>query len=190
IEVNGEGLILTTEQCLLNPNRNPHLNRNQLEGILKDYLGAEKVLWLGEGVAGDDTDGHIDDIARFVSADTVVTVVEEDPADANYAPLQDNWKRLQAMTDLKGRSLKVIALPMPGRVEAEGEPLPASYANFYIANKVVLVPVYGHANDAKALAILGKLFSNRRMVPIDCRDLVWGMGALHCVTQQQPLPSS
>ena len=186
IEVNGEGLILTTEQCLLNPNRNPHLNKNQIEGILKDYLGGEKVLWLGEGVAGDDTDGHIDDIARFVSADTVVTVVEEDPSEANYAPLQDNWKRLHAMTDLKGRPLKVLALPMPGRVEAEGEALPASYANFYIANEVVLVPVYGHANDAKALAILGKLFSNRRMVPIDCRDLVWGMGAIHCVTQQQP----
>ncbi|HKY62099.1 MAG TPA: agmatine deiminase family protein [bacterium] len=186
IEVNGEGLILTTEQCLLHPNRNPHLNKNQIEGILKDYLGGEKVLWLGEGVAGDDTDGHIDDIARFVSADTVVTVVEEDPSEANYAPLQDNWKRLHAMTDLKGRPLKVLALPMPGRVEAEGEPLPASYANFYIANEVVLVPVYGHANDAKALAILSKLFSNRRMVPIDCRDLVWGMGAIHCVTQQQP----
>lgn len=186
IEVNGEGLILTTEQCLLNPNRNPHLNKNQIEGILKDYLGAEKVLWLGEGVAGDDTDGHIDDIARFVSTDTVVTVVEEDPSDPNYAPLQDNWKRLQTMTDLRGRPLKAIALPMPGRVEAEGEPLPASYANFYIANEVVLLPVYGHANDAKALAILAKLFSNRRIVPIDCRDLVWGMGALHCVTQQQP----
>jgi agmatine deiminase len=189
IEVNGEGLVLTTEQCLLNPNRNPKLNKGQIEAILKDYLGAEKVLWLGEGVAGDDTDGHIDDIARFVATDVVVTVVEEDPADENYRPLQDNLKRLQAMTDLKGRPLKILTLPMPGRVEAEGEPLPASYANFYIANEVVLVPVYGHPNDAKALALLAKVFSSRRMVPIDCRDLVWGMGAIHCVTQQQPLRS-
>jgi len=188
IEVNGEGLILTTEQCLLNPNRNPHLSKGQIEAILKDYLGGEKVLWLGEGVAGDDTDGHIDDIARFVAADTIVTVVEEDPADGNYLALQDNLKRLEAMTDLRGRPLKIIPLPMPGRLEAEGEPLPASYANFYIANGVVLVPVYGHENDAKALSILAKLFPGRRMLGIDCRDLVWGMGALHCVTQQQPHP--
>jgi agmatine deiminase len=186
IEVNGEGLILTTEQCLLNPNRNPHLSKGQIEGLLKDYLGGEKVLWLGEGVAGDDTDGHIDDIARFVAWDTIVTVVEEDPADGNYLALQDNLNRLKLMTDLKGRPLKIVTLPMPGRIEAEGEPLPASYANFYIANGVVLVPVYGHSNDARALATLTKLFPGRRMVPIDCRDLVWGMGAIHCVTQQQP----
>jgi agmatine deiminase len=139
-------------------------------------------------VAGDDTDGHIDDIARFVSETTVVIAVEEDPADANYAPLQDNLRRLQAARDPRGRPYEVVTLPMPGPVLADGEPLPASYANFYVANGVVLLPVYGHANDRRAADVLQRLFPSRRVVPIDCEPLVWGMGAIHCVTQQQPRP--
>ncbi len=186
IDVNGRGCLLTTEQCLLNPNRNPALSKAEIETYLRDYLGVAKVLWLGEGIEGDDTDGHVDDIARFVAPDTIVTVVEEDPAEGNFKPLQENLKRLQAMTDAEGRRFQIVTLPMPGRVESDEGPLPASYANFYIANGVVLVPVYGHANDARVLETLGRLFPGRRVLGIDCRDLVWGMGALHCVTQQQP----
>jgi agmatine deiminase len=188
IDVNGAGVVLTTEQCLLNANRNPGLSKDGIERALCDYLGASHVLWLGEGVAGDDTDGHIDDIARFVSETTVVIAVEEDPADANYAPLQDNLRRLQAARDPRGRPYEVVTLPMPGPVLADGEPLPASYANFYVANGVVLLPVYGHANDRRAADVLQRLFPSRRVVPIDCEPLVWGMGAIHCVTQQQPRP--
>ncbi|MFO1519947.1 MAG: agmatine deiminase family protein [bacterium] len=190
IEVNGQGTVLTTEQCLLNANRNPKLFKNEIEKYLKDYLGAKQVLWLGEGVAGDDTDGHVDDITRFVAADTIVTVVEEDPEDENYAPLQENLKRLRSMKNLDGKPFKLLTLPMPGRVEDdEGERLPASYANFYIANGVVLVPLYRHANDAKALGILKGCFPDRKIVGIECNDLIWGMGAIHCVTQQQPASS-
>jgi agmatine deiminase len=186
IDVNGAGVVLTTEQCLLNKNRNPRLGRDEIERALRDYLGAQHILWLGEGVAGDDTDGHIDDIARFVATDTIVCAVEEDPADANYHPLQDNLQRLQHARDPHGRPYRVITLPMPGPVPAEGDPLPASYANFYIANNVVLLPVYGHANDRRAVEILQPLFPDRHVVPINCEPLVWGMGAIHCVTQQQP----
>jgi agmatine deiminase len=186
IDVNGAGVVLTTEQCLLNQNRNPQLGRAEIERALRDYLGVQQVLWLGEGVAGDDTDGHIDDIARFVSIDTIVCVIEDDPADANYHPLQDNLQRLQHARDPHGRPYRIVTLPMPGRVLADGEPLPASYANFYIANNVVLLPVYGHANDQRAVDILQPLFPDRRVVPINCEPLVWGMGAIHCVTQQQP----
>jgi len=186
IDVNGAGVVMTTEQCLLNANRNPKLTREEIEQKLRDYLGVRDVLWLGEGVAGDDTDGHIDDIARFVSADTIVCAAEEDPTDANYHPLQDNVRRLQLAHDQNGRKFNVITLPMPGRVMADNDPLPASYANFYIANNVVLLPVYGHANDQRAVDILQPLFPDRRVVPINCEPLVWGMGAIHCVTQQQP----
>jgi len=186
IDVNGRGSVLTTEQCLLNPNRNPSLSKAQIEGYLRDFLGVTQVLWLGDGIEGDDTDGHVDDITRFTAPDTVVTVVEEDPRDANFKPLQDNLQRLRAMRDPDGRPFKVVTIPMPGRVESDEGPLPASYANFYIANDVVLVPLYGHANDSRAVATLQELFPNRKIVGIDCRDLVWGMGALHCVTQQQP----
>jgi agmatine deiminase len=186
IDVNGEGVVMTTEQCLLNPNRNPALSRADIERALRDYLGVSDVLWLGEGVAGDDTDGHIDDIARFVSPRTIVTAVEEDPADPNFEPLQDNLRRLELARDPAGRRYQVVRLPMPGALLAEGEPLPASYANFYIANGVVLLPVFDHANDAVATETLARLFPDRRIVPINCRDLVWGMGAIHCVTQQQP----
>jgi agmatine deiminase len=192
IEVNGEGCVLTTEQCLLNPNRNPQLSRAQIEDYLKNYLGVAKVLWLGEGIVGDDTDGHIDDIARFVSSRTIVCAVEEDPADANYEILEDNLARLRSMTDVDGRPFDIVTLPMPGVVGGEStttrnlDRLPASYANFYIANNVVLLPVFGHANDARAAEILQDVFPNRRVIPINCEPLVWGMGSIHCLTQQQP----
>ena len=192
IEVNGAGCVLTTEQCLLNPNRNPRLSQAEIEQYLKDYLGVQKVLWLGEGIVGDDTDGHIDDIARFVAENVIVCAVEDDPEDANYKLLQDNLKRLQKMTDAGGRAFEIVTLPMPGIVGGEStdernlDRLPASYANFYIANEVVLAPIFGHANDARALETLQTLFANRRVVGINCEPLVWGMGTIHCVTQQQP----
>lgn len=194
IEVNGAGVVLTTEQCLLNRNRNPHLNREQIEEYLKAYLGVQKVLWLAEGIVGDDTDGHIDDLARFVSPTTIVCAVEEDPADANYEILQDNLQRLGHMTDVSGQPFQIVTLPMPGVVGGAStdtrnlDRLPASYANFYIANSVVLTPVFGHANDRRALDTLQGLFPDRRVVGINCEPLVWGMGTIHCVTQQQPEP--
>lgn len=197
IEVNGEGVVLTTEQCLLNPNRNPQLSREEIEQYLKGYLGVQKVLWLGEGIVGDDTDGHIDDIARFVSPTTIVCAIEEDPNDANYQLLEDNLNRLRQMKDANDRSFEIATLPMPGVVTGASESghralerLPASYANFYIANGVVLAPVFGHANDKRALDILQKLFPKRRVVGINCEPLVWGMGTIHCVTQQQPEPQA
>jgi agmatine deiminase len=192
IEVNGPDCVLTTEQCLMNPNRNPELSRAKIEQYLKDYLGVAKVLWLGEGIVGDDTDGHIDDIARFVARDVIVCALEDDPLDANYELLQDNLKRLQKMTDTRGRAFEIVMLPMPGVVGGAStdrrnlDRLPASYANFYIANNVVLAPTFGHANDARALETLGRVFTNRRVVGINCEPLVWGMGTIHCVTQQQP----
>ncbi len=189
IDVNGRGTLLTTESCLLNKNRNPHLSKRKIEQCLKNYLGVTHVLWLGDGIEGDDTDGHVDDLTRFVNARTVVTVIEEDKSDANYERLQDNLKRLRLMKDQDGRPLRIVTLPMPGVIEREGQRLPASYANFYIANKVVLLPVYGHANDAIAQQTLQKLFPRRKVHAMDCRDLVWGLGAFHCVTQQQPASS-
>jgi agmatine deiminase len=192
IEVNGAGCVLTTEQCLLNPNRNPRLSREEIEEYLKNYLGVSKVLWLGEGIVGDDTDGHIDDIARFISPNMIVCAIEEDPHDANYELLQDNLERLKAMTDAGGRPFRIVTLPMPGVVGGTStdtrnlDRLPASYANFYIANKVVLAPVFGHANDGRAIETLQRFVPNRRVVPINCEPLVWGMGTIHCVTQQQP----
>jgi agmatine deiminase len=192
IEVNGAGCVLTTEQCLLNPNRNPQLSKDEIEQSLKSFLGVEKVLWLGEGIVGDDTDGHIDDIARLVAPNVIVCAVEDDPQDANYKLLQDNLSRLRAMTDATGRAFEIVTLPMPGVVGGTStdnrnlDRLPASYANFYIANNVVLSPVFGHANDARALEVLQGLFPDRRVIPINCEPLVWGMGTIHCVTQQQP----
>jgi agmatine deiminase len=192
IEVNGAGYVLTTEQCLLNPNRNPHLSKDEIEQYLKSYLGVAKVLWLGEGIVGDDTDGHIDDIARFVTPNVIVCAVEDDPQDANYKLLQDNLRRLRAMTDVQGSPFGIVTLPMPGAVGGTSkgardlERLPASYANFYIANNVVLSPVFGHANDARALEVLQNVFPTRRVIGINCEPLVWGMGTIHCVTQQQP----
>jgi agmatine deiminase len=186
IDLNGQGSCLTTEQCLLNTNRNPHLQRADIEHYLYDYLGVRHTIWLGEGIAGDDTDGHIDDIARFVAPDTVVCARADDPQDTNYAVLHDNYRRLQAATDQDGQALRLIALPMPGPVGPADAPLPASYANFYIANGVVLVPTYDHPNDAVALDILQKVFLHRRVIGIPCEPLVWGLGAIHCITQQQP----
>jgi agmatine deiminase len=186
LDVNGKGTLLTTEACLLNPNRNPRLTRVEIEEYLRAYLGVTNILWLGDGIAGDDTDGHVDDLTRFVDPNTVVTVVEEDPGDENFEPLQENLQRLRAMTDQDGRPLRVETLPMPRPLYHEGLRLPASYANFYIANSVVLLPGYDPDQDRKARATLERLFPGRRIVVIDCTDLVWGLGAFHCVTQQWP----
>jgi agmatine deiminase len=187
IDVNGCGTCLTTEQCLLNPNRNPHLTRAEIEEFLCATLGVRHVLWLGDGLVGDDTDGHIDDIARFVDPTTVVCAVEEDPRDENYTPLQENYERLQGARDQDEKKITVVKLPMPGRVHHQGARLPASYANFYLANGAVLVPTYDHPNDARARDILTELFPDRAVVSIPSAPLVIGLGAIHCVTQQQPL---
>ena len=188
IDVNGWGTLLTTEECLLSPvqARNPRLTREQLEKVFADHLGISKVLWLGSGIVGDDTHGHVDDLARFTGADTVVAAVERDPTDPNFAPLLENLRRLRSMTDQDGRPLRVVELPMPGPVSFQGRRLPASYANFYIANGLVLVPVFNDKNDRVALNILAELFSGHEVVGIYCGDLIWGFGALHCMTQQQP----
>jgi len=188
IEVNGCGTLLTTEECLLSKTqqRNRGLSRNDYENLFSDYLGVKNVIWLGSGIAGDDTHGHVDDITRFVSPDTVVTAVESDPNDPNYEPLRENIRRLRAATDQDSKPLSIIELPMPGPVVFEGRRLPASYANFYIANGIVLVPVFNDANDRFALDILADLFPDREVVGIYSGDLIWGFGAMHCMTQQQP----
>jgi agmatine deiminase len=186
IEVNGCGTCLTTEQCLLNKNRNPHLSRAQIEQYLKNSLGVDHLIWLGEGIVGDDTDGHIDDVARFVSPGTVVCSVEANSKDENYVFLQDNYERLKAARDQNGERLSVVPLPCPGPVYYEGARLPASYANFYIANGVVLIPVFDDPNDAKAVGLLQDLFPDRKVVGLRCNEVVSGLGAIHCVTQQEP----
>ena len=186
IDGDGDGTLLTTEACLLNPNRNPTLSRAEIEDRLRSFLGIERILWLGEGIAGDDTDGHVDDLTRFVAPGVVVTVVEEEPADENHAALADNLRRLETMVDARGRRLSVISLPMPAPVVWEGHRLPASYANFYVANAVVLMPAFGDPRDRQAHEILAGVFPGRRVVPIPARDLVWGLGACHCLTQQEP----
>ena len=185
IEVNGAGSLLTTESCLLNQNRNPNLGRVEIERRLRDYLGVQEILWLGEGIEGDDTDGHIDDLARFVSENTVVTVVEKSREDKNYEPLQKNLARLREMR-IGNRKIDIITLPMPKRIVREGQRLPASYANFYIANSCVLLPTFADPNDQIASSILQNLFADRRVIGIDCRELIWGLGTFHCLTQQQP----
>ena len=190
IDVNGHGAVLTTESCLLNPNRNPKLSREKIEQKLRDYLGVSQVLWLGDGIEGDDTDGHVDDITRFVSRDSVVTVIEEAEEDPNYEPLQVNFDRLRTMQLSDGSPLRIIKLPMPSRIARDGQRLPASYANFYIANSVVLMPAYHDSNDAWAASVLKEVFPTRKIVPIDCRELIWGLGAFHCLTQQQPAVQS
>ena len=187
LDVNGDGTLLTSEACLLNPNRNPHLDRKGIELCLRDYLGVTNILWLGDGIVGDDTDGHVDDLARFVNPNTVVMVIERDPQDDNYEPLQENLKRLQTMRDQDGKPLRIVELPMPGVVEYKGQRLPASYANFYVANGVVLLPTYGHQTaDVIAVQTLQQLFPDRRVVGIDSTNLIWGLGSFHCLTQQQP----
>lgn len=186
IEVNGAGTVMTTEQCLLNKNRNSPLSRVAIEEYLREYLGVSQVVWLGEGIVGDDTDGHIDDIARFVDPRIIVCAREDDPQDGNFKLLEDNWRRLQSARDQDGQPFIVVNMPMPGYVgDAQGR-LPASYTNFYIGNTVVLLPVFGHANDETARAILQGLFPTRKVVPIDARDLVYGLGTIHCMSQQQP----
>lgn len=186
IDVNGKGTCLTTEQCLLNSNRNPKLSRGNIEKKLKDYLGAVKVIWLKAGIQGDDTDGHVDDIARFVNTRTVVTAIENDRADPNYSPLKKNIEILRSAKDLSGKRFRIIELPMPERIYSGNKRLPASYANFYIANRVVLVPVYHHQNDKRAIKIIKSIFPGRNVVGIECTALVHGLGSIHCVTQQEP----
>jgi agmatine deiminase len=186
IDVNGRGTLLTTEACLLNENRNPHLDRHAIERYLQEYLGVTNILWLGDGILGDDTDGHVDDLTRFTDERTVVTAVEDDPTDPNYEPLQENLARLAEMKDQDGEPLRVVPLPMPRPLEHDGQRLPASYANFYIANGLVLLPTYDPDRDAIAADTLRGLFPDREVVGIDCTDLVWGLGAFHCVSQQWP----
>jgi agmatine deiminase len=189
IDVNGEGTMLTTEECLLSKvqQRNPGMTRQDYENIFQDYLGISNVVWLGSGIAGDDTHGHVDDLSRFVTPDTIVTAVESDPNDANYEPLRENIRRLRAATTQDGKPLAIVELPMPAPVIFDGRRLPASYANFYIANGVVLVPVFNDPNDRYALDILADLFPDREVIGIYCGDLIWGFGTIHCMTQQQPL---
>ena len=192
IDVNGRGTLLTTEECLLSPiqARNPRLTQAELEDVLGRHLGVQKVLWLGRGIAGDDTHGHVDDLARFVDARTVVVVAEDDQSDVNYEPLLENRERLAGMTDQDGAPLRIVTLPMPAPLVFDGQRLPASYANFYVGNDAVLVPTFNDPRDRDALATLAALFPSRRVVGIHAVDLVWGLGTLHCMTQQEPAPSS
>ena len=186
VDFNGAGTLLTTTACLLNENRNPHLTQQQIEEYLHNYYGVKQILWLGDGIVGDDTDGHIDDITRFVNTDTVVTVVEESKADDNYHLLQENLEALKTMRLLNGKQLNIVELPMPKAVVYDGQRLPASYANFYIGNAAVVVPTYRDANDDKALQILEQCFPDRQVVGIDSTDIIWGLGSFHCLSQQEP----
>jgi agmatine deiminase len=187
VEFNGTGTILTSTSCLLNPNRNKHLNRDQIENYLFDYYGANQVLWVEDGIVGDDTDGHIDDTIRFVNEDTVLTVVEANKDDENYSILQDNLTQLKKMRLLNGKQLNIVELPMPEAVIYEDQRLPASYANFYISNKYVIVPTFNSVHDDKALSIIAQAYKNREVVGIDSTDIIWGLGSFHCLSQQEPL---
>jgi len=188
IDVNGAGTLLTTEECLLSKvqERNPHMTRVHYEKAFADYLGCTHIIWLGRGIFGDDTHGHVDDLTRFVSNDTVVTMVEHNSKDVNHAPLRANLRRLQAARNQDGRQLTVVEIPMPQPVVFDGRRLPASYANFYIANGIVLAPVFNRPNDRIALNALAQLFPKREIIPIYSGDFIWGLGAMHCMTQQQP----
>jgi agmatine deiminase len=186
VEFNGAGTLMTTTACLLNKNRNPELNQKQIEEYLINYYGVEQVLWIGDGIIGDDTDGHIDDITRFTNQDTVITVIEEDKSDENYHPLQENLKELKKMRLLNGKQLNIIELPMPSAVVYDGQRLPASYANFYISNKYVIVPTFRCKNDHKALQIIQGAFPKHEVVGIDSVDIIWGLGSFHCLSQQEP----
>lgn len=186
IDVNGAGTLLTSESCLLNKNRNPQLSKGEIEEYLRGYYGVSHVLWLGDGIAGDDTDGHIDDMTRFADARTLVTAVEPDPRDENHGPLRENLKRLRSMTDQDGDPFRILELPMPPALFQDDQRLPASYANFYIANGVVLMPGYHPPTDEKARAVLAVAFPDREILVIDSVDLVWGLGSFHCVSQQWP----
>lgn len=186
VEFNGKGTVLTTTNCLLNKNRNPHLSKSEIEQYLINYYGVSNVLWLGDGIVGDDTDGHIDDITRFVNEDTVVTVVEHNASDANYPILKENMEALEKMKLENGKPLHIVELPMPAPLYIRGERMPASYANFYIANSAVIVPVFDDPNDDKALNILSSVFKDRKVVGVDSRDVIWGLGSWHCLSQQEP----
>ncbi len=186
VEFNGKNTLMTSKSCLLNENRNPEYSQEQIEEFLRNYYGVSQILWVEDGIVGDDTDGHIDDTIRFVNEDTVLTVVEEDENDDNYELLQVNLRQLQEMKLEDGRPLNIIELPMPDGVYCEGERLPASYANFYIANKSVIVPTYRCANDEVALEIIQKCFPDRKVVGIDSTDIIWGLGSFHCLSQQEP----
>ncbi len=190
IDVNGLGTLLTTEECLLGKSqqRNPGMKRSDYEKVFAKYLGVTNVVWLKSGIAGDDTHGHVDDITRFVTPDTVISVIESDPSDVNYEPLRENIRRLRASTDQNGNEIAIIEMPMPRPIFFENRRLPASYANFYVANGIVLVPVFNDPNDRIALDALADVFPDREVVGIYCGDLIWGFGAIHCMTQQQPAP--
>ncbi len=186
VEFNGKGTLLTTTACLLNPNRNPHLNQKQIEEYLHNYYGVEHILWLGDGIEGDDTDGHIDDLTRFVNEDTVVTVVETNKQDPNYEPLQENLKLLQTLRLESGKQMNIIELPMPSPLVYEGMRLPTSYANFYISNKYIVVPTFRDKNDDKACSILQECFKDRTVIGLNSTDIIWGLGSFHCLSQQEP----
>ncbi len=187
VDFNGAGCILTTEQCLLNKNRNPKLSKTEIEQYLKDCYGQSHILWLGDGIAGDDTDGHIDDLARFINERTIVVAVEEDPKDENYKILRENLKRVRMLKDQAGRAFNIVEIPMPGVVEFDSQRLPATYVNFYFINGALLVPTFRHRkNDRKALDTLQKALPARKVIGIDCVELIWGLGAIHCLTQQMP----
>ncbi len=186
VDFNGKGTVITSTCCLLNDNRNPHLSQQQIESYLVNYYGVEQVLWVKEGITGDDTDGHIDDTVRFVNEDTVITVIEEDKQDENYTLLQDNLADLKKMRLINGRQLNIVELPMPEAVIYEDQRLPASYANFYIANDAVIVPVFRCGRDEKALQIIQDCFPDRRVVGIDSTEIIWGLGSFHCLSQQEP----
>lgn len=186
VEFNGAGTLLTSTACLLNPNRNPHLNQEQIENYLRNYYGVEQILWVDEGVVGDDTDGHIDDTVRFVNEDTVLTVIEENSEDENYPLLQHNLKQLKQMRLLNGKQLNIIELPMPDAVIWEDQRLPASYANFYISNKHVIVPTFRCAKDDLALSMIQSCFKDREVIGIDSTEIIWGLGSFHCLSQQEP----
>ena len=186
VEFNGAGTVLTSTACLLNPNRNPHLNQAQIEEYLRAYYGVEQVLWVDEGIVGDDTDGHIDDTVRFVNEDTVLTVVETNRSDENYSLLQHNLKQLKSMRLANGKQLNIVEIPMPEPLSYEGQRLPCSYANFYIANQSVIVPVFNSKNDDKALQLIEECFPGRQVIGIDSTDIIWGLGSFHCLSQQEP----
>jgi len=187
VEFNGKGTLLTSKACLLNENRNPHLNQSQIESYLCNFYGVNQILWVDDGIVGDDTDGHIDDTVRFVNEDTVITVVESDVQDENYGLLQTNLKQLKAMRLINGKQLNIVELPMPDAVVYEDQRLPASYANFYISNKHVIVPTFRSEKDDKALQIIAECFPNRETVGIDSTDIIWGLGSFHCLSQQEPI---
>jgi agmatine deiminase len=186
VDFNGKGTVLTTTSCLLNENRNPALKQPQIEQYLRDYYGVDNILWLGDGIIGDDTDGHIDDLTRFVNETTVVTVMEENKGDENYFILRDNLKTLKKLRLENGNPLNVVELPMPSPVIYEDMRLPASYANFYIGNKYVIVPTFRDKNDDRALQILQSCFTDRKVVGLDSWDIIWGLGSFHCLSQQEP----